>query len=93
MKTTILAAEDQADSDFNVAPSATSDLVALRKWRESIGVSSTTTWRWITAGWLHPIRIANKLYLTRIDIQQFTRRASSGEFGVESSGVCAKEAA
>jgi hypothetical protein len=65
-------------------------VVALRKFERDAGISSTSSWRWTKAGWLHPIRIANKLYLTREDLAQFYARAKAGEFAKAPSGVCAK---
>ena len=65
-------------------------VLSLRKWRESIGISDTTCWRWEKAGWISPIRIANKKYLTKEDLEQFYARAKAGEFAVEPSGVCAR---
>jgi len=66
-------------------------LIALKKFERDVGVSSTTTWRWTRLGWLHPVRIANKLYLTAADIEQFIQRAQRGELAGELAGVARKE--
>lgn len=65
--------------------------VALSKWLKMVGRSSVTGWRWIKAGWLHPINIAGRLYLTPEDQQQFYERAEKGEFAKPPRGAAAKK--
>jgi hypothetical protein len=68
----------------------TPELIAMSKWLREIGRSDTTGWRWRMAGWLHPINIAGRPYLTRPDIQQFQTRAIAGEFSKGPVGAAAK---
>jgi hypothetical protein len=65
----------------------TPELVALSKWLRGIGRSDTTGWRWCQAGWLHPINIAGRPYLTGEDIRQFQSRAAAGEFSKAPAGA------
>lgn len=44
-----------------------------------LGRSRVTGWRWARRGWLHPIRIAGKLFITDDEIQRFIERAERGE--------------
>lgn len=67
----------------NSAP-AVPDLIALRKFLANAGVHTCTGWRWIQRGWLpKPINIGGRLYLTREQITEFTRRAAAGEFALD----------
>jgi hypothetical protein len=70
----------------------TPELVALSKWLREIGRSDTTGWRWRQAGWLHPVNIAGRPYLTGDDIRQFQARAAAGEFSKAPSGAALKSA-
>ena len=67
-------------------------LIALSVWLKQIGRSATTGWRWIRAGWLHPINIAGRPYLTATDISQFNDRAARGEFARPPKGAAGKSA-
>jgi hypothetical protein len=64
-------------------------LIPLSDWLRQIGRSGTTGWRWVKAGWLHPVNIAGRLYLTGVDIAQFQARAVAGEFSKELTGASA----
>jgi hypothetical protein len=55
-------------------------LVALNVWLAQIGVTPVTAWRWRKRGWLQTVNIAGRQYVTSRAIQEFTRRAESGEF-------------
>jgi hypothetical protein len=44
----------------------------------------------VKAGWLHPINISGRQYLTAEDIEQFRRRAAAGEFAKLPSGAARK---
>ena len=55
-------------------------VVALSKWLAEIGVTACTAWRWRKSGMLRTVNIAGRVYLTQAAIQDFTRRAESGEF-------------
>lgn len=68
----------------------TPELISLAKWLRDIGRSDTTGWRWCRAGWLHPINIAGRPYLTRDDIRQFQTRAAAGEFSKSPAGAAAR---
>lgn len=49
-------------------------------WRDQMDISSTTAWRYAKRGWIHPITIAGKVYLSQDDIDRFEARAKTGEF-------------
>jgi hypothetical protein len=70
----------------------TPELIAFSVWLRQLGRSDTTGWRWVKAGWLHPLNIAGRPYLRRDDIQSFTRRAAAGEFSKPARGAAAKSA-
>lgn len=55
-------------------------LVALKRWEEGIGVTSTTTWRWRRAGWIKTINIQGRVYVSEEAIAEFRRRAEAGDF-------------
>ncbi|MBS0661234.1 MAG: hypothetical protein JSR82_23705 [Verrucomicrobia bacterium] len=54
--------------------------IALDRWAAQAGRNPTTIWRWRKKGWLKPINIAGKLYLTPAAIAEFNDRAARGEF-------------
>ncbi len=66
--------------------------IALSAWLKQIGRSDTTGWRWAQNGWIHPLNISGRPYVTRQDIEQFERRAAAGEFARRPSGAAAKVA-
>ncbi len=55
-------------------------VVSLNKWLSDVGVSPITGWRWRRKGWLKTVNIAGRQYLTQEAIDDFNRRAASGEF-------------
>jgi hypothetical protein len=57
-------------------------LLAYNAWLASVGVSLVTGWRWRKKGWLNPVNICGRLYLTHEDIAQFKSRAVAGRFAV-----------
>jgi hypothetical protein len=59
---------------------ATSTVISLSKWLEQVGVTQCTAWRWRKKGWLKTVNIAGRQYLTHEAIDNFQRRATSGEF-------------
>ena len=65
----------------------TPELIALSKWLRSIGRGVTTGWRWCRAGWLHPVNIAGRPYLTGDEIRRFHARAKAGEFSKTPPGA------
>ena len=60
------------------------NLTSLNKWLNQMGVTSTTGWRWRKKGILRMINIYGRLYLSEDAIADFLRRATAGEFAVES---------
>ena len=66
-----------------------SNVVSLAAWRREIGISDTTAWRYCKAGWLHPLNIAGRPYLTRTDIADFEAKAAAGQFAKEPRGAAA----
>jgi hypothetical protein len=68
---------------------STLGLISLSAWLKQIGRSDTTGWRWVKAGWLHPLNIAGRPYLTAEDIRQFQERATTGEFSQQPHGAAA----
>ena len=55
-------------------------VISLQKWMEQIGVTACTIWRWRKKGWLTTVNIAGRQYLTQAAIEEFHRRAVTGEF-------------
>lgn len=55
-------------------------VVALNHWLAQVGVTQITAWRWRKRGWLKTVNIAGRQYLTQEAIDEFHRRAVSGEF-------------
>lgn len=54
--------------------------VPLNKWRDKIGVSSVTIWRWRKKNWLTAVNVGGKMFLRPEYLANFERRASAGEF-------------
>ncbi len=65
-------------------------IIAFSKWQRKMGVSDTTGWRWAKKGWLHPINISGKLYLTAADQEQFLERVKRGEFAKPPHGAAGR---
>ncbi len=55
-------------------------VISLCKWLEQVGVTPCTAWRWRKKGWLTTVNIAGRQYLTQAAIEEFNRRAVTGEF-------------
>jgi predicted site-specific integrase-resolvase len=66
-------------SSSNSMP-AVATVISLSKWLQQIGVTQCTAWRWRKKGWLTTINIAGRQYLTKEAIDEFHRRAVSGDF-------------
>ncbi|MBI3417224.1 MAG: hypothetical protein HY043_18190 [Verrucomicrobia bacterium] len=66
----------QLPHDTNGTPG----LISLSAWIEQVGITNCTVWRWRKKGWLTPINICGRLYLSRANLQEFTQRAQRGEF-------------
>jgi len=61
-------------------PLAAHPPLSLDKFMEQSGLSPVTCWRYRKKGWLQTCVIANRHYVTREAIAQFTKRAAAGEF-------------
>jgi len=70
-------------SECDVTQSIASNLVALDRWRQELGKTGATVWRWRKKGWLEVVNIAGRVYLSRQAIAEFERRAAAGEFAKE----------
>jgi hypothetical protein len=55
-------------------------VISLSKWMQDVGITACTAWRWRKRGWLKTVNIAGRQYLTQEAIDEFHRRAVSGEF-------------
>jgi len=63
-----------------LSPQTVSNLIALDHWREQIGKTAATIWRWRQLGWLTTVNINGRVYLNRDEIAKFEERAAAGEF-------------
>lgn len=63
-----------------VGPDGSAGFLSLRRWLVEAHVSPVTAWRWRKRGWLNVVNIAGRLYITRNEIERFTRLAEGGEF-------------
>jgi hypothetical protein len=53
------------------------------KFLAEIGRSKPTGWRWIKSGWIEPVNISGRLYITAEEEARFHARAAAGEFARE----------
>lgn len=74
----------------NTSQHAEQGLIAYRNWLAATGVSNTTGWRWARQGWIAPINIAGRLYVTHEEIKRFQERAANGEFAQAAKGAAAR---
>jgi hypothetical protein len=58
-------------------------LISLNKFLEQMGVTSTTAWRWRKRGSLKTVNIYGRLYVSDESLLEFHRRATAGEFAIE----------
>lgn len=65
----------------------TSKLVLAKAYRESMGVSGTTLWRWVKKGWLSSVNISGRTYITLASIEKFEEDSLSGAFAKDPSGA------
>jgi len=65
-------------------------MISERAWRQQVGVSAVTAWRWKRAGWLTPININGRPFFTREELDRFQVRAAAGEFSKKPAGAAAK---
>jgi len=75
--TLIETPEPKQTNGRDAAPRA---LVSWDSWLRELGRTSTTGWRWRRNGWITPLNICGRLYLTGEEIAKFTQRAAGGEF-------------
>lgn len=64
-------------------PADTPAIMSLNLFLLQAGISAPTAWRWRKAGLLRTVNIYGRQYLTREGIEEFTRRATAGEFAKE----------
>jgi len=69
---------------------STSRLISAARYRRDRGISSATLWREIKLGYWRPVRVANRLYLDRAEVEAFERMAFEGQLAKPPSGAAAK---
>jgi hypothetical protein len=57
-----------------------SPIVLFDRFLESLGVTSSTGWRWRKLNWLKTLNIAGRVYIARSEIERFQQRVAAGEF-------------
>lgn len=57
-----------------------SPIVLFDRFRESLGITAATGWRWRKRGWIVTHNICGRVYTTRAEIARFERRVVAGEF-------------
>jgi len=57
-----------------------SNLVTLKEWEKSLGVSSVTLWRWRCAGMFSAVNINGRKYVTKDEIRAFEARSIKGDY-------------
>lgn len=61
-------------------PSLAQPPMSLDKFMDRTGLCAATCWRYRNKGWLRTILIAGRHYVSHQEIEEFNRRAASGEF-------------
>jgi hypothetical protein len=79
MKHSVPAVADAPGTSFPPQPM----LRSWDGWLQELGRTHTTGWRWRKCGWINPINISGRLYISADEISRFTRRAAAGEFAKE----------
>jgi len=64
--------------------------VSLVKFRNEMGISDVTAWRWRKNGILATVNIGGRQYVSHEEIKRFSERAEAGEFAVKSAAPLAK---
>ena len=64
--------------------------VSLVKFRNEMGISDVTAWRWRKNGILATVNIGGRQYVSHEEIKRFSERAEAGEFAVKSAVPLAK---
>lgn len=67
-------------------------MIPYSDWLTQIGRSKTTGWRWVSRGWITPMNISGRLYVSSEAIEQFRARAETGAFSKKPSGAAAAAA-
>jgi predicted site-specific integrase-resolvase len=62
---------------------STAALRVFEKWRQDVGVSRTTGWRWRRRRWIETLNISGKVYVTEHEVRRFTERVEAGDFATE----------
>lgn len=77
------------------APSqqSASNLVSLTAYGRAINRSKATMWRYRKRGWLKPVNLLGKLYLTKQSIEEFEAKVLRGDFAKDPHGCAAELAA
>jgi hypothetical protein len=65
--------------------------IALDRFREAMGISPVTAWRFEKRGWLKTHLIANRRYVLANDVAEFNRRIASGDFAAKPSNPAANQ--
>ena len=55
-------------------------LVLWTVWLRAMGVAPITGWRWRRLGWIKPLTLNRRLYLSEKEIRNFNKRAARGDF-------------
>ena len=73
-----------------VSPIPDAPPVALDKGIADVGINPSTAWQWRKRGWLKPVNIAGRYYITAAQSVEFVSRAEAGEFAQGPSGALAR---
>ena len=65
--------------------------VSLVKFRNEMGVSDVTAWRWRKRGILKTVNIGGRQFVPYLEMERFRERAEAGELAVESAAPLAKK--
>lgn len=71
---------DVKSNSANHTPLPVRGIKPLTRWREEVGVTRATCWRWRRDKLINTIDIYGRQYITREEEERFLRRAVSGEF-------------
>lgn len=70
-----------------------SNLVSLAAYGKALNRSKATMWRYRKRGWLKPVNLLGKLYLTKQAIEEFEAKVLRGDFAKDPHGCAAELAA
>jgi hypothetical protein len=63
-----------------IAGEPASPIILFDRFLESLGVTSSTGWRWRKSNWLKTLNISGRVYIARSEIDRFQQRVLAGEF-------------